>query len=232
VKLTLRRAFATTALTVTAISISAVSVAACGSLGLQTSTGSSGSATDSASSSTHSSGSSTGSSAHIGSAGSHTGSANHTATVATAVPGCLRTDLAAWLALPRTGFSNASNFYDLEISNVSAHACSLYGYPGVSALRTNGSQLGSAAGRAGGTKVLVTLAPGGTAHATLYISYSGDYPASACHPATAGLLRVYAPGDYASMEFAFSFPACARRGPVYLGVSTMTAGTGVPGGNG
>jgi predicted small lipoprotein YifL len=218
VNLTLRRTFATTALTATAIVLSAVSLAACGSLDPQTSTGPSGSAT--------------GSSAHIGSAGSHTGSANHTATVATAVPSCLRTDLVAWLAIPRTGFSNASNFYDLEISNVSTHACSLYGYPGVSALRANGSQLGSAAGRAGGTKELVTLAPAGTAHATLYISDSGDYPASACRPATADLLRVYAPGDYASMEFAFSFPACARRGPVYLNVSTVTGGTGVPGGNG
>jgi predicted small lipoprotein YifL len=232
VKLTLRRTCATIALTAIAVVLSAVSLAACGSLDPQAPTGSSGSATGSAGSSTHSSGSPAGSSAHVGSAGSHTGSANHTATVATAVRGCLRTDLVAWLAVPRTGFSNASNFYDLEISNVSAHDCSLYGYPGVSALRTTGSQLGSAAGRAGGTKALITLAPGGTAHSTLYISDSGDYPASACHPATAGLLRVYAPGDYASMEFAFSFPACARRGPVYLNVSTVTAGTGVPGGNG
>lgn len=150
----------------------------------------------------------------------------------TAAATCPRADLLAWLAIPRTGFSNASNFYDLEISNVSLHACTLYGYPGVSALRANGSQLGSAAGRAGGTKVLVTLAPGERAHATVYIDYSGDHSASACHPTTAASLRVFAPGDYALIQIPFSFPACAQRGPVYLHVSTVVAGTGVPGGNG
>jgi len=230
VKLTLRRTFATTALSATAIALSAVSLAACDSFGSPAAIGPTGSTIGSATSSTNSAGSATGS--HPGSAGSHSGSATRTSTVATAGPSCLRTDLTAWLAIPRTGFSNASNFYDLEISNVSSHACTLYGYPGVSALRADGSQLGSAAGRAGGTKELVTLAPGGTAHATLYIDYAGDTTASACHPTTAALLRVFAPGDYASIQFAFSFPACARRGPVYLNVSTVTAGTGVPGGNG
>jgi hypothetical protein len=232
VKLTLRRTFATTALTATAIVLSTVSLAACDSFGSPTTTGSSGSATGRHGSAASTSGFGIRSSgSHTGSAGSHSGSATHTATVATAVPSCSRADLVAWLAIPRTGFSNESNFYDLEISDVSSHACTLYGYPGVSGLRANGSQLGSAAARAGGTKQLVTLAPGGTAHATLYIDYAGDYTPSACHPTTADLLRVYAPGDYASMEFAFSFPACARRGPLYLNVSTVVAGTGVPGGS-
>lgn len=78
----------------------------------------------------------------------------------------------------------------------------------------------------------LSLAPRGTAHATVYIDNSGDRSASACHPTTAASLRVFAPGDYASIQIPFSFPACARRGPVYLHVSTVVAGTGVPGGNG
>jgi hypothetical protein len=225
VKLTLRRAFATTALTAAAIALSTVSLAACDSFGSPTATGSSGPAAGSSGSSTGSTG------ATAGSTRAAAASTAHTAAATAAVSGCPRADLAAWLAIPRSGFSNASNFYDLEISNVSGHACTLYGYPGVSATGANGSQLGSAAGRAGSTKQLVTLAPGGTAYATLYIDYKGDYPASACHPTTAAGLRVYAPGDYASIQFAFSSPACAKRGPVYLHVSTVVAGTGVPGGN-
>lgn len=229
-KLTLRRTFATTALTAAAIVLLSLSLAACGSFGSPT--GSAGSGSGSSASSTRSSGSATSSSGTAARpAGSHAGSTAHAAAATAAVSSCPRTDLVAWLAIPRTGISNESNFYDLEISNVSGHACTLYGYPGVSALRANGSQLGSAAGRGGGTKLLVTLAPGGTAHATLYIDYAGDYLPSDCHPTTAALVRVFAPGDYASMQFPFTFPACAKRGPVYLNVSTVVAGTGVPGGN-
>jgi hypothetical protein len=40
---------------------------------------------------------------------------------------------------------------------------------------------------------------------------------------------VYAPGDYASMKIPFSFQSCARKGPVYLHVSTTIANTGIPG---
>jgi hypothetical protein len=230
VKLTLRRTFATTALTAAAIALSTVSLAACDSFGSPTD--SAGSGTGSASSGTGSAGHTTGTSGFaIRSSGSHTGSTAHATTATATVSSCPRADLTAWLAIPRTGLSNESNFYDLEISNISDHACTLYGYPGVSATGANGRQLGSAAGRAGGTKLLVTLAPGGTAHATLYIDYKGDVPASACHPATADGLRVYAPGDYASIQFPFSFPACAKRGPVYLSVSTVVAGTGIPGGS-
>jgi hypothetical protein len=43
-------------------------------------------------------------------------------------------------------------------------------------------------------------------------------------------LRVYAPGDYAALGFPFSFPACAKRGPFFMAVSPMVAGTGIPGG--
>jgi Protein of unknown function (DUF4232) len=145
---------------------------------------------------------------------------------------CLRSQLVAWLGIPRTGFSNESNFYDLEMSNISGRACTLYGYPGVSAETQTGGQLGRAARRDGGFLSLVTLRPGGTAHATLFIDYKGDFSASQCGPKLASGLRVYAPGDFSSMEFAFSFWGCARRGPSYLAVSTTVPGTGIPGDNG
>jgi predicted small lipoprotein YifL len=151
-------------------------------------------------------------------------------TDATATIGrCLKSQLVAWLAIPETGFTNESTIYSLEISNISGRTCTLYGYPGVSATGRNGKQLGSAAGRAGGIEDLATLTPGGSAHAIIYIAYKGDFPAPACKPAVATGFRVYAPGDYGALAFPFSFPACARRGPVYLSVSPVAPGVGIPG---
>ncbi|MGO8961903.1 MAG: DUF4232 domain-containing protein [Streptosporangiaceae bacterium] len=142
---------------------------------------------------------------------------------------CPRGDLTSWLGVPGNGTAG-STYYQLEISNISGQTCSLYGFPGVSALKGGGGQLGSPAGRAPGhTELLVTLAPGATAHVVLRITDVGVFSPSACHPATAVALRVYAPGDYSSMLLPFSFRACARRGPVYLHVSTTIAGTGIPG---
>jgi len=158
-------------------------------------------------------------------------SAANSAAVAACSGRCLRSQLVAWLGLPRDGFSNEQNFYDLEISNISTRTCTLYGYAGVSAVTASGRQIGSGASRDGGFEALVTLTPDGTAHATLFIDDKGDFPAAKCQPTVASGLRVYAPGDYSSMKFPFSFPACARRGVPYLSVSTTVAGTGIPGGN-
>jgi hypothetical protein len=169
--------------------------------------------------------------ASSGSAAAPTGTAASTAAAASGSGRCLRSQLVAWLGIPRDGFTNEYNFYDLEISNISDRTCTLYGYPGVSAVNARGRQIGSAALRDGGFEALVTLTPDGTSHALVFIDYKGDFTPSQCHPTTAYGLRVYAPGDYASMEVPFSFPACAKRGAPYLGVSTTVAGTGIPGGN-
>ncbi len=167
--------------------------------------------------------------ASSGSVSAPTRSAANTTPATTRIGRCLRSELVAWLGIPRTGFANEKNFYDLEISNISSSTCTLYGYAGVSAVNSRGKQLGSAAFRAGGFEALVTLAPGGTSHAFLFVDYKGDVPASQCHPTVAYGLRVYAPGDYSSMVVPFSFPACAKSGPSYLGISTTVADTGIPG---
>jgi hypothetical protein len=169
--------------------------------------------------------------ASSGSAAAPGRSAADTTAVASGPGRCLRSQLVAWLGIPRTGLTNEANLYDLEISNISGSTCTLYGYAGVSAVTASGRQIGSAAFRAGGAKTLVTLRPGGTAHAILSIDYKGDVTPSQCHPTVAYGLRVYAPGDYSSMEFPFSFWACAKRQISYLGIFTTVAGTGIPGGN-
>jgi hypothetical protein len=113
---------------------------------------------------------------------------------------------------------------------VSGQTCTLYGFPGVSAVKSGGGQLGSAADRSPRySELLVTLPPYETAHVVLRITDVGNFSPSACHPASSVVaLRVYGPGDYRSMEVPFSFRACAKSGPIYLHVSPAIAGTGIP----
>ena len=49
-----------------------------------------------------------------------------------------------------------------------------------------------------------------------------------CHPVTADGLKVFPPNDFTSLLFPFSFRACGTRGPVFLHVTTVIAGTGIP----
>ena len=154
--------------------------------------------------------------------------ATSAAATTTAVHRCYQSELTAWLGVPGSGAAG-STYYELELSNVSGQWCTLYGYPGVSAL-TSGTQDGSAASRTGShTPRLVTLAPGATSHVILQITDVANYPPSTCQPVTATALRVYAPGDFAALTVPDSFSACSHAGPLYLHVSTTISGTGIPG---
>ena len=147
---------------------------------------------------------------------------------AAALPRCGTGSLTAWLGIPGNGYAGGAD-YQLELSNTSGHTCTLYGFPGVSAL-AGGHQLGSAAGRdhADSTR-LVTLGRGATAHAVLQIADVADFPSSSCGQTTAVALRVYPPGATRSLQVPFRFRACGKTGPVYLHVRTTVAGAGIPG---
>lgn len=151
----------------------------------------------------------------------------HSAAAARA-PGCSVADLTAWVGIPADG--SAGTFtYQLELSNVSGHACTLRGFPGVSATGAHGSQLGSAAVRNHAHPArLVTLGRGATAHVELGIADVSNFPKSVCHPVTASGLRVFPPNDRRSESIPISFRACQKRGPKYLSVTTTIAGTGIP----
>ena len=162
-------------------------------------------------------------------ASSSSGSTANATTAATAHR-CYASDLTVWLGTPGNGAAG-STYYDLELSNTSGGTCTLYGFPGVSA-NNGGRQLGSAAGRDHSRpSSLVTLRPGGTSHVILQITDVGNYPSAVCKPVTAQVLRVYAPGAYSSINMPFqgSFRACSRRGPVYLHVTAVIPGAGIPG---
>lgn len=144
-------------------------------------------------------------------------------------PRCGTAALTAWLGIPGDAYAGGAT-YQLELSNTSRHTCTLYGFPGVSALASGGHQLGRAAGRGSPSPSrLVTLGRGATAHAELRITDVANFPASSCGATTAVALRLYPPGATRSLEVPFTFRACGKSGPVYLQVGTTVSGTGVPG---
>jgi len=150
---------------------------------------------------------------------------------AAAAPKCATTALSAWMpAGPGSGYAGGA-VYELEISNTSPHACTLYGFPGVSALGSNGHQLGSPANwdHAHPSRLL-TLSPGATAHAVLRIVDVGNFgnPKQPCNPTKAAALRIIPPNDRTYIEIPFSFNACATPGPIYLYVRTTQSGAGIP----
>ena len=146
-----------------------------------------------------------------------------------AAPACGNSAVAAWLGVPGNGTAG-SFYYELELSNVSGHACTLYGYPGVSAVGPGRVQLGSAAGReAGDPERVVTLPNDATAHVLLRITDTGVFSPSECAPRNAVALKVYPPDATAARYVPFTFSACSEKGPVYLHVRVTVAGTGIPG---
>jgi hypothetical protein len=147
---------------------------------------------------------------------------------ASAAPKCATSQLRVWLGVPGDG-SAGHVAYELEFSNISTRTCTLFGYPGVSAVRGGGVQLGSAASRdAADPKKVVTLARGATAHAFLVTANTSVFPAAACHQTTALGLKVYPPNTTRAAIIGFPIPACAKAGPVFLQVRTVVAGTGIP----
>jgi Domain of unknown function (DUF4232) len=143
---------------------------------------------------------------------------------ASAAAKCTAAHLEVWLGLGEGGGTAGSTFYPLEFSNVGHHACTLNGFPGVSAVRSGGGQIGPAASRNGQHHGTVTLAPGATAHAILRVV---DWGALCSHEVTAVALKVFAPGTTIAQEVPFSFGACAHRG--VLEVGPVRAGVGIPG---
>lgn len=150
------------------------------------------------------------------------------AAAAATPPKCVTSQLRVWLGIPGDG-SAGHVAYELEFSNISTRTCTLFGYPGVSAVRGGGVQLGSAASRdAADPKKVVTLARGATAHALLVTANTSVFPAAACHQTTALGLKVYPPNTTSAAIIGFPIPACAKAGPVFLQVRTVVAGTGIP----
>jgi Protein of unknown function (DUF4232) len=144
-------------------------------------------------------------------------------------PRCTLSRLNVWIGVPGSAAAG-SVAYPLEFSNVSRRACHLFGYPGVSAIGRRGQPLGRPAARDITFRPrLVILGRGATAHALLTITEAGDFPARRCRIRPAVALRVI-PRSAAHPAFVpLSFPACSRKGPLYLHIRVVRPGVGIPG---
>jgi hypothetical protein len=136
---------------------------------------------------------------------------------ASSTPVCRTSRLVIWLDTRANGTAG-SVYYHLHFTNLSGHACTLRGYPGVSAVAFAGQRLGSAAARMTTHVRTLKLARGDTADVLLRVVEAGNYPAARCHPTTAAGLRVYPPGDIVSKVVPFPLRACGHTGPVFLRV--------------
>ena len=147
---------------------------------------------------------------------------------------CATSGLEAWLGLGAAGTRSPGVpgvYYTLEFTNVSDQACSLFGYPEVSAYRDSPKArgpIGSVAARDTSVRPKpVMLAPGATAHAVLRVAVSA-LPAS-CAQVTAEELRVALPRQARPAFVPAHIPVCSQKGQVSLSVQAIQARPGVPG---
>jgi len=130
--------------------------------------------------------------------------------------------MTVWTGQPGDDAAGHS-FWQLQISNIGHHACTLFGYPGVSVVNNNGHQVGLPAGHIG-ARSLVTLPAGGTAHVVLVVT---DPLIVCAHPVHGSFLRVFAPNQFHAEKTPFSVSVCPHR--VTLHVDAVHPGAGIPG---
>jgi hypothetical protein len=109
------------------------------------------------------------------------GAASPAALVAAAsTPACATGGLVVWIS--NVQGAAGTFYYTLNFTNLSGHACTLRGHPGVSTVNLSGSQIGRPArwgnpGNAGHARPrTVRLARGATATAVLAITNAYDFP--------------------------------------------------------
>jgi hypothetical protein len=136
---------------------------------------------------------------------------------------CKAADLSLALAPDEGGGGMMKQVYHLQFTNRSQSSCQLWGSPGVSFVTgDNGQQVGDPASRVERSKgKQVVIRPGATASSQLTIVKADAYPPEQCKPVDARGLRVYAPGDTASMYVDAPQQACSAAGNSTLSVETV-----------
>jgi len=117
-------------------------------------------------------------------------------------------------------------FYPLNFTNTSGSACTMFGYPGVAFVSSpGGSQIGAPANRrTAAAPMVITVAPGATAHATLAVSdvLIGN---NCKHQQQVNWVQVYPPDQFTALFAPLSRPGCADKSLVTMGVTTVTGGS-------
>ncbi len=93
---------------------------------------------------------------------------------ASSTPACATSGLVIWMNTVRQRLRGRRLLHP-QFTNLSGRACTLHGYPGVSAVSLSGGRLGRPAGLGTATPTTVTLADGATAAATLQIADPANF---------------------------------------------------------
>jgi hypothetical protein len=158
--------------------------------------------------------------AALAASGGHAAQSRVTAARVVAAP-CHAAATEVWNAAQSNGAAGTI-YWEFEISNIGHSACTLFGYPGVSEINIHGHQVGLPATHSG-TKLLVTLAPGGTSHFLLAVHDAGAF---CVHPVTGSTLRVFPPGQKTSQLIEFPEAMCPHKSTMH--VDAVHPGTGIP----
>ena len=134
--------------------------------------------------------------------------AGPTAAAAATAP-CKTSGLVIWSNNGAGGGTAGSVFYKIRFTNLSGSACTLAGYPKVSAVNLSGKRIGSAAQHEVGQIKPVKLPNGATATAQLRVVDPGNFSPTSCHQVTAAGLRVTPPGQSASKLIPLPLATCA-----------------------
>ncbi|HUZ52186.1 MAG TPA: DUF4232 domain-containing protein [Streptosporangiaceae bacterium] len=138
-----------------------------------------------------------------------------------AIAGCVAANTRVWYGLP-ADHATGHTYYEFQISNIGRSTCTLYGYPGVSALNSAGHEVGLPASH-NGSRVSVTLAPGATAHVVLVVVNAS---LRCSNPVPATQIRVYPPGQFHSQSVPLATQACLGRS--VLQVDSVQPRAGIP----
>jgi hypothetical protein len=165
----------------------------------------------------------------LGGAVGSTSAASAAPAASSAAAACSTANLAVWVNLSEGSVAAGTTAWPLDFTNTGRHACTLYGYPGVSATNANGGRLGRAAEREPNPRaVRVTVPAGGTAHSYLFWIEVLNFTSSGCKLGTASLLKVYPPGRTSAADAFFSQQVCRSTKPLYqyLFVTAIQPGVG------
>lgn len=128
------------------------------------------------------------------------------------VPNCATSELKG--SLGQEEGAAGSVYAPLLLTNIGTRTCELRGFPGVSYVAgADGHQVGPAAAMDGPRGGEVVLKPGAAAAAQLQLANVANFDAAACQPTPVRGLRVYPPGDTASLYIARAGTGCAITPP-------------------
>lgn len=140
-----------------------------------------------------------------------------------AQPACATAGLVLWLE--RADSAAGTTRYDLHLTNLSGHSCTLKGYPKVGAIDLAGHGVGFAAQNSQNehspNPISIALANNATATSMLAITDAAKFPGPLCHLKMAAGLRVSLPNQAPGKIVPLPFPECTLKMPQILVVESV-----------